>query len=257
MKRTCTFFVFIVSAAVLSCSSLSERFTGLPVIVFGVDAAWPPMEFVNENRELSGFDIELAKELSAAGSFRAEFRNIEWDRLFSGLSEGSYDAVISCVAITDERRKTMDFSAPYFNNGQVLVVRSADTGITGLEDLANKKMGAQTATTGAMEITGRTGIDPVLYDETFTLISALASGDVDGIVIDHPTAVEYVHNKPRTQGKLRIVGTPFTEEPIAVAVRKGDAATLKLINAGLERVRASGKMSMLEDRWLRGSGQHE
>lgn len=258
MKRICTVLLIIVSAAaVLSCASLADRSGGLPVIVFGLDATWPPMEFVDENRQLAGFDIELAKEMAAAGGFRAEFRNIEWDGLFSGLSLGTYDAVMSCVTVTDERRKTMDFSEPYFNNGQVLVVRSSETECAGLKDLSGKKIGAQGGTTGAAEILKQAGSEPVCYNETFSLFSALVSGDIDGAVSDYPAAMNFVLHEPRMEGKLRIAGTPFTEEPVAVAVRKGNSAVLDLISTGLERVRASGKMSMLEEKWLKGSGKHE
>ena len=75
-------------------------------ITVATDATWPPMEFVNEAKKIVGFDIDLMKAVAKAGGFAVEFKNTAWDGIFAGLANGEYDAVISSVTITDERKKT-------------------------------------------------------------------------------------------------------------------------------------------------------
>ena len=93
-------------------------------IVIATDATWPPMEMVDESKQIVGFDIDLMKEIAKAGGFTMEFKNTAWDGIFAGLATGEYNAVMSSVTITDERKQTMDFSLPYINAGQILAVRT-------------------------------------------------------------------------------------------------------------------------------------
>ena len=80
-------------------------------IVIATDATWPPMEMVNESKEIVGFDIDLMMAAAEAGGFTVEFKNTAWDGIFAGLAAGEYDAVMSSVTITEERQKTMDFGS--------------------------------------------------------------------------------------------------------------------------------------------------
>ena len=81
-------------------------------IVVATDATWPPMEMVDENKEIVGFDIDLMKAAAEAGGFTVEFQNTAWDGIWAGLAAGEYDAIMSSVTITEERKKTMDFPFP-------------------------------------------------------------------------------------------------------------------------------------------------
>jgi ABC-type amino acid transport substrate-binding protein len=125
---------------------------GARKIVVATDATWPPMEMVDENKNIVGFDIDLLTAAANAAGFVVEFKNTAWDGIFAGLEAGKYDAVISSVTITEERQKTMDFSTPYINAGQILVVKSDSTNVTTLADLKGKTVGAQIGTTGAFAI---------------------------------------------------------------------------------------------------------
>ena len=78
--------------------------------VIATDATWPPMEFVNEQKKIVGFDIDLMNAAAKEGGFTVVFKNTAWDGIFAGLEAGKYDAVMSSVTITEERKKTMDFS---------------------------------------------------------------------------------------------------------------------------------------------------
>jgi polar amino acid transport system substrate-binding protein len=223
-------------------------------ITIATDATWPPMEMVDTNKNIVGFDIDLMNAAAKAGGFTVEFRNTAWDGIFAGLENGKYDAVMSSVTITDERKKTMDFSVPYINAGQILVVKSETQGVTTLDDLKGKTIGAQIGTTGAFEIEKVKAADNITektYDEIGLAIADLANGRIAAVVCDNPTAAQYALQNDTYKGKLKIVGDRFTEEYYGVAVKKGNAKVLDLINAGLKKVLDSGDNKAIEDKWLK------
>ncbi|HOV12718.1 MAG TPA: basic amino acid ABC transporter substrate-binding protein [Spirochaetota bacterium] len=251
MKR----FLVLISAIVLilgvvSFSCKKEKLDNK--IVIATDATWPPMEFVNENKEIVGFDIDLMKEIAKQGGFEVEFKNTAWDGIFAGLENGDYDAVISSVTITDERKETMDFSMPYINAGQVLIVtKSTSTTISKLEDLKGKSVGAQIGTTGAFEIQKIKEITLRTYDELGLAIEDLANNKIDGVVADTPIAANYVLQNPQYKDKLKIVTEPFTQEFYGIAIKKGNTKVIDMINGGLKKVLDSGKNNEIEGKWLR------
>lgn len=222
-----------------------------PTITVATDATWPPMEYVDANKNIVGFDIDLLNAAAAAGGFQVKFQNTAWDGIFAGLANGDYDAVISSVTITDERKQAMDFSIPYINAGQILVIRTNQSNVSTLADLKGKSVGAQIGTTGAMEVQKVAGVTLRTYDEIGLAFEDLANGRIAGVVCDTPVAAQFALQSPDYQGKLKIVGGPFTTEYYGVAVKKGNASVLSLINAGLKSVLDSGKEQELEAKWLR------
>jgi polar amino acid transport system substrate-binding protein len=221
-------------------------------ITIASDATFPPMEMVDTNKNIVGFDIDLMNAAAKAGGFTVEFKNTAWDGIFAGLDNGKYDAVMSSVTITDERKKTMDFSTPYINAGQILTVRADETATT-LADLKGKTVGAQIGTTGAFEIDkvkAASKITEKTYDEIGLAFEDLANGRIDGVVVDNPTAASYALQNDKYKGKLKTVGTPFTEEFYGVAVKKGNAKILDTINAGLKKV-TDADHKAIADKWLK------
>lgn len=220
-------------------------------ITVASDATWPPMEFVNEDREIVGFDIDLMNAIAREAGFEVVIQNTAWDGIFAGLAAGEYDAVISSVTITEERQETMDFSEPYINAGQVLIVRTDQSGVTTLSDLQGESVGAQIGTTGAFEIEAADGVDLRTYDELGLAIEDLANGRISGVVADTPIAADFVLQNDNYSDRLQIVGEPFTEEFYGIAVQKGNDDVLALINDGLTAVIESGEIEELKDQWLR------
>ncbi|MDX9799705.1 MAG: basic amino acid ABC transporter substrate-binding protein [Spirochaetia bacterium] len=248
--------LLILLAAVLifgiaSCSKKEQAAGEKKVITIASDATWPPMEFVDENKELVGFNIDLMHAAAEAGGYEIVIKNTAWDGIFAGLANGEYDAVCSSVTITEERKETMDFSIPYVNAGQVLMVSADNNTDTLLADLKGKDVGAQIGTTGAIEIQNTEGVILKTYDEIGLAIADLANGRIAGVVADAPIAADFVLQNEEYKKSLKIVGVPFTDEYYGVAVKKGNKEVLDIINAGLKKVIDSGKAEELEDKWLR------
>jgi polar amino acid transport system substrate-binding protein len=252
LKKVLLLALFTLLAAGLALAGgTNEAAGGKTKIVIATDATWPPMEMVDESKEIVGFDIDLMKAAAKAGGFEVEFQNTAWDGIFAGLEAGEYDAVMSSVTITDERKQTMDFSVPYINAGQILVVRKATSGVTTLKDLAGKSVGAQIGTTGAFAVEKVSGVELRTYDEIGLAFEDLVNERLDAVVCDTPVAADFALMNPNFKAKLKIVGEPFTEEYYGVAVKKGNTKVLDTINAGLKKVLDTNTYKQIEDKWLR------
>ena len=140
MLRTLT--VFFVLLAALSRPAFAET-----TIVFATDATWPPMEFVDNQKQVVGYAIDFVTAAGKEAGFTPVFKNTAWDGIFAGLAAGKYDAVVSSVSITEERKKAMDFSEPYFTVRQALIVNKSSA-VKTLAELKGQKVGGQIGTTG-------------------------------------------------------------------------------------------------------------
>ncbi len=251
MKRVMIVLLSIIVVAGAFARGSSDSDSGPLKIVVATDATWPPMEFLNEAKEIVGYDIDLMRAIADAAGFEVEFANTAWDGIFAGLGANAYDAVISSVTITEDRKTTMDFSDWYINAGQVLIVAQSTSGVENLGDMAGKTVGAQLGTTGAFAIEDAGGVELAAFDELGLAIAALANGQIDGVVADTPIAADYVLQNDEYKDSLKIVGEPFTDEYYGIAVKKGNTELLDLINEGLAAVLASDIPAQLENKWLR------
>jgi len=242
MKRT----LFTVLALIMLVGVLAG--CGAKKIVVATDATWPPMEMVDEKtKEFVGFDIDLMKAIAKEGGFEVEFRNVAWDGIFAGLAAGEYDAVISSVTITEERQKEFDFSNPYINAGQIVIVLATNTDINGPEDLGGKTVAAQIGTTGAMAIQEIAGATLKGYDDIGFAFEDLLAGRVDAVVCDTPVAADYAG--VQYAGQIKLVGQPFTDEYYGIMVSKGNTELLTKINDGLKKVQDKGLDKELMANW--------
>jgi len=249
MRKTVAIIALILAAGVLFVAGCNKQEP--EKIVIATDATWPPMEMVNESKEIVGFDIDLMNAAAKEGKFAVEFRNTAWDGIFAGLEAGEYAAVMSSVTITDERKQTMDFSVPYINAGQILIVRKELEGVDQLEQLKGKNVGAQIGTTGAFEVEKAAGVTLKTYDEIGLAFEDLANGRIEAVVCDTPVAAQFALQNENYKGKLKIVGKPFTEEYYGVAVKKGNTKVLETINKGLAKVLKTDTYAQIEAKWLR------
>jgi polar amino acid transport system substrate-binding protein len=251
MKRVLLIALVLVLASGFAFAG-GEQEEGRPEkITVATDATWPPMEYINEDKELVGFDIDLMNRIAEEAGFEVEFQNTAWDGIFAGLGAGEYDAVISSVTITEDRQETMDFSEPYLNAGQVLVVRKDTEGVTTLDDLEGEPVGAQIGTTGAIAIQDHGGPELQTYDEIGLAIADLANERLMGVVADTPIAANYALQNEEYSDDLEIVGEAFTDEQFGVAVKKGNDEVLAMINEGLAAAKEDGYIEELENKWLR------
>ncbi len=217
----------------------AEAAADMPVVRVGTNAEYQPFEFVDENGDIVGFDVDIVNAIAERAGFTVEWTNTKWDGIFVALANGEFDAVASAVTITEERKQSIDFSEPYFNAGQAIATSADNTTITGPESLtAGVKVGVQLGTTGDIWLTENTDADVQRFDENPLAVQALAAGDIDAVVGDSPTLADILQKNAELN--LKIVGEPFTDEFYGIGIRK-DLTDLKAsIDAALAEIKADG-----------------
>lgn len=244
MIKKCALALLLV--ALTASTSLAKT------IVFATDATWPPMEFVNADKEITGYAIDYMKAAAKEAGFTAEFKAVAWDGIFAGLAAGKYDAICSSVSITDERKNTMDFTTPYFKVRQALVVPMKSE-VKTIDEMKGKTLGAQISTTGHFAIKKVEGVKDKSYDEVGLAFEDLFNGRIDGVVCDDPVAAQYALQNEKYKGALKIACIiEAGDEYYGIAVKKGDKEDLDLINKGIEAVQKKGIDKELLKKWIGG-----
>ncbi|MCK9275736.1 MAG: basic amino acid ABC transporter substrate-binding protein [Syntrophales bacterium] len=221
-------------------------------ITVATDATWPPMEMIDENKNIVGFDIDFMNAVASEAGLEVKYKNTAWDGIFAGIAAGKYDAIVSSVTILEERKETMDFSIPYISAGQILVVPKHVQGIEALTDFADgAKVGAQIGTISAFEIKKMEILELKAYDDIGLAFEDMAVGRIDGVVCDTAVASNFALKREEYKEKFKIVGKPFTEEHYGIVVRKGNTRLLNLINNGIRAVQEKGIDKELEEKWLK------
>jgi polar amino acid transport system substrate-binding protein len=246
-------YIFWILLALLTIGTLVLSACGggaesLGTVTIGTNAEYPPFENVDEDGNIVGFDVDLMTAIAKEAGFEFEWVNTRWDGIFVALASGEFDAVISAATITAERAETVNFSDPYFDAGQVIVVRADETEIEGPDDLSGVPVGVQLGTTGDIWLSEKTEAEVVRYDENTLAFTALANGDVDAAVMDSPTAAEIVRANPEMD--LKVLPGVYTEEQYGIAVNMERDDLLNAINEGLAAVKASGEYDEIYDKYF-------
>jgi polar amino acid transport system substrate-binding protein len=234
------------SLVLASCSSPAPA-TGSAITV-ATDATWPPFESVNEQtKQIEGMDIDIFNAIAAKENLTVTYKNVSWDPLLAGMAQGLYDAAISSITITEDRKKDMLFSDPYFAAGQLVVVRKDNTTITG-KDTLKGTVAVQLGTTGDIEVQKIKNATSKPYDDIGLAFQDLMNGQVDAVVCDNPVALLYVG---KNADKLKTVGAVFTDENYGIAVAKGKTDLLAKINSGLKAIKSEGVIDRASQKWLK------
>ena len=217
-------------------------------ITVASDISYRPFEF-SEGEEPEGFDIDLMNEIGKRAGFTPEYQNTTFDDIIDGLRSNFYDAAISAMTITEQREKRVDFSDPYFNADQSLLVRS-DSEIKSTDDLADATVGVQLGTTGVIEAKELEDEGAVAEVRTFGTIedafAALENGQVDAVISDLPVSQDRADT---SNGKLKVVETIPTGEQYGIAFPE-DSDLVGPTNKALEEIKEDGTYEKLYRKWI-------
>jgi polar amino acid transport system substrate-binding protein len=233
-------------------------------LVLAVDAEYPPFSYLDENNEMAGFDVDVAREFASRLGVSLEVVTPGWDVITAGKWAGRWDICIGSMTPTAARAEVVDFPTVYYYTPASVVVHQDNTSIKGADDLNGKRVGVQAATTYENYVQGNLVIDAVgappvdfrvtdaeiiAYDSEPLVLEDLSLGDgvrLDGMVTGMLTTVEAIKaGKP-----VKIVGDPVFMEPIAVAIDKGDPEFAAKIVEVFDAMRADGTLAELSEKWL-------
>jgi len=235
----------VMTALVSACSPSPSAATKLRV---ACDATWPPFEIINEQtKELDGFGPELMRAIAVRADLDIELVNVGFDSVLAGVSQCQYDMAVSSITITDDRKKTILFSDPYYLAGQIVTVRKNNDSITSKDTLSGKTVGGQIGTTGIIEAGKIPGAKVKTFDEVGFAFQDLMNGQLDAVIADYPVAQGYVLKNKDT---LKTVGPIFTDEYYGIAICKKNARLVPKINAALKALKDEGFLDRLDQKWI-------
>jgi polar amino acid transport system substrate-binding protein len=221
------------------------------VFVLGLDDAFPPMGFRDENNEIVGFDIDLAKEVTKRMGVELKPQPIDWNSKEQELATGNIDCIWNGFTKSPAREKVMTFSDTYVLNKQVLVVKT-DSSYQNLSDFAGKTVGLQGGSTASDALDSATDFkeslkDTVEFKDNLTALMDLNAGGVDGVILDLLVANDTIQ---RSQMDFRILSEGLSEEEYAIGFRKGDIALKDAVEEQLIAMQKDGTLATISTKWF-------
>ena len=222
---------------------------GVEQITVASDIAYPPFEFEKKGEPV-GFDIDLMREIGKRAGFTPEFQNVTFDGIIPGLGNNLYDAGASAFTITEAREKKVDFSDPYFNADQSLMVQSGSP-IKSVDDIGDGTVGVQLGTTGELKAKefkqeGKITGEVRTFDTITDAFAALENGQIEAIINDFPVSAYFAKTGG---GSLEVVQTIPTGEQYGIAFPT-DSDLVEPVNKALEEMKKDGTYAEIYEKWL-------
>ncbi|MGI6154802.1 MAG: amino acid ABC transporter substrate-binding protein/permease [Enterococcus lemanii] len=216
----------------------------------GTDVTFAPFEFQNEQNEYVGIDIDLFNAIAKNQGFQAEFRPFGFNSSIQGVQSNQLDGMIAGMSITEERKKTFDFSDPYFDSGIQMAVKTDDETTKSYADLKGKTVGAKVGTESATfleENQAEYGYKIKVYEDATGLYGSLKNGTLTAIFDDFPI-LGYAINQGEA---FKLIGQPEKGNSYGFAVKKGEnTELLTMFNAGLKALKESGEYDKIIDTYI-------
>lgn len=241
--------VMTMAASAKGSDDLLKTIQERGTIIVGLEGDWAPWSYVDENDELTGYDVEVAKAIADKLGVEIQIVPGEWDGLFAGMDAGRYDMVVNGVEVTEERADKYDFSTPYAYIRTALIVKGDNDSIKTFEDLKGKKTANSIASTymNLAESYGATCYGVSTLDETLTMV---LQGRVDATLNAIVSFTDYMAQHP--DSNLKVVATTEEASNVAIPMRKGDetASLREAVNKAIDELREDGTLSELSTRFF-------
>lgn len=220
-----------------------------------VEGAYPPFSQINDQGQLEGFDIDIAKALCAEMGAACDLVQTEWDAIIPTLEEGKCDAIIASMSITEERKQRIDFSAKYQQTPPLFAAAAGVDWEATPAGMAGKTVCVQRGTIHHSYMEGEfPGVNLVLYPTQDEVYLDLTSGRCDAIIADSVAIEEGFLNTPAGEGYAFFgpsqLNVKYHGEGAGVAVRKSDAALRDRFTAAIAAIRANGTYKAINDQYF-------
>lgn len=245
--------LFVVSACGDKTASGSDDGNSLTkveesgVLRVGFEGTYPPFNYLADDDEYTGFDVDIANELADRLGVEAEFIATKWDSLIGGIKADKFDVIISQMTVTEERKKSVDFTDPYVVTGSVLITREDTNDISVLEDIKGKKVGVGGGTTFEEVANSVEGADVVLYKAVTDYITDLTNKRLD-VIINDQLLMSY--NIKEEGLPVKIVSDILNKDEIGMAVKKDSDELVEKLNQELTNMKEDGTYEEIYKRWF-------
>lgn len=227
--------------------ALLERGT----FVLGLDDSFPPLGYRDDDNEIVGYDIDLAKEVAKRLGVQFKAQPIDWDAKEMELETGKIDCIWNGFTITEDRINALSFTKAYLNNDQVLVVRE-DSGIKSLADMKGKTVGIQSGSSAQEAIEDNPAFasivgNTVMFKDNITALNDLDIGGVDGVVMDSVVAN---YSIAQTKKPFIVIDEPLANEGYGIGFRKNEPELRDVVWATLVVMQMDGTVAAIGQKWF-------
>jgi polar amino acid transport system substrate-binding protein len=243
------------AALAMAAGAVSAQDKQWTKVRIGVDATYPPFEFTGADGQIQGFSIEIARALCERMQVECEFQNQAWEGIIPALQANKFDAIVSSMSITEERKQQVDFTHKYYNTPAGLAVPK-DSDIAGVTpaDLAGKSIGAQVSTTHANYVEEKYPDSELkTYPSPDEYKLELVNGRLDAAMDDSVVLTQWLETEEGACCKL--LGTVENDpvihgEGAGIAIRKEDTALRDMFNKALDEIRADGTYQAINEKYF-------
>ncbi len=215
------------------------------VLTMATNAEFPPYEYV-EGDKIVGIDAEIAALIADKLGMELKIVDVAFDSIIPGVQSGKYDMGMAGLTVNDERLEKVNFSTSYATGIQAVIVKEGSD-IKSIDDIAGKKIGVQTSTTGDIYATGDYGEDAITrYDNGAVAVQALIAGKVDCVIIDNEPAKSYV---AANEG-LKVLDTEYTVEDYAICFAKENTELKDKVDGALKELIADGSVKEVVEKYI-------
>jgi ABC-type amino acid transport substrate-binding protein len=215
----------------------------------GLDPSWPPFEYVDEEGEIVGFDVDLARALGQHLGVEVQLVVSGWEGLYAALAAGQFDAILSALPYDSWRTQEVAYSLSYFNAGPVIVA-SPSGKVSAEKDLDGRAVHVEFGSEGDVQARRlqrkMPALETVPHDTPQEALQAAAADPASAAIVDTVSARLYI----RENHGLQIVGDPLYDESYVIAVPLEGRSLQRAIDGTLIEMRESGELERLLDRWL-------
>ncbi|XPV77397.1 MAG: transporter substrate-binding domain-containing protein [Desulfovibrio sp.] len=239
----------------LAKKSTLESILKRGVLRVGTDPGYMPMEMTDKKGRVVGFDMDMAKELAKSMGVKLEIVNTDYDGIIPALLTDKFDMIIAGMSVSQERNLQINFPEPYFFAGQAVLVSKKLAGeIKSYKDLNDPKytVASRIGTTG--EMATKRMISKAKYksfDKESDGAMDVMNGQADAFVYDLPFCAVFMAQQGA--GKLVLLDEPFTFEPMAFGIRKGDPDFLNFLNNFMRQIRGDGRYDRIYNKWIKST----
>lgn len=242
------------SGSVFAADALAE-IQKRGVLRIGMEPGYMPFELTNKKGEIIGFDVDMAKRMAKAMDVKLELVSTAWDGIIPALLTGKFDVIMSGMTLTQQRNITVNFATPYILIGQSILLKKelADT-VKSYKDLNDAKytVASKLGTTGEQATKRMIGnAKYISYETEQEGVMELVNGKIDAFIYDLPFNSIAVGQKG--VGKIVHLDEPFTKEPLAWAIKRGDVDFLNWLNNFMAQVKYDGVYDKIYKKWFQDS----
>jgi len=230
-----------------STKSVMNRIEKSNTMNVAFEGTYPPFNFLDDKDEFQGFDVDISNEIARKLGVEAKFIATKWDGLIGGLKADKFDIIIGQMSVTEERKKSVDFTDPYVITGSVLVTREETDEITELEDISGKKVGVGGGTTFEEVANSVDGADVKLYKAVSDYIQDLTNKRLD-VIINDQLLMSY--NIKENNLPLKITSGILNKDEIGMAVNKGNEDFISKVNEALSEMKEDGTYNEIYKKWF-------